>query len=726
MDGMLGVLETRRPVLGLCLLPGLSLSPPSLPLPFGSLHPARWRSCCGGKRPVMAQPPHRGGDGLPIENLYARAREVVFEWADSIAGRKVLWVDEAAQHSLALLVTMSELALRNVLVVAPLGLDLGRPVAETQVLYLVSPTEANMDTLTTMLEQGSRTQPHHLGFTAAVPEDMLRRLAAADQHRRVRTVRELPLQFRAISPCFAHAGLSMPVGLNPLLSNAQTGRILSGIWSLITAMRWGWPPYIYYSGISGTARRLAEALANWAPETYAATVPPSVPPATVVIIFRTDDPVSPLLLPWTYHAMLHEHFGIKHDRLVSHAVGEGPPPGRAALETVLAAARQVPGPALVPAAPVSAAAAQDLLLSGGSEDAEQGKPDPDRPVVLSRAFDVVFVALEQLEFSINLRTVSAMVVRFKAEFDRVSRATAQPKQAVAGAGAGAGPASDPAGSSALRRAIMELPLIQRRRRLVNGHVLLVEGLRDRATTHKLIKVSQAMQQLAGSAGRRAAQSALLKLFQQDAGRRLPDGRVQPDGHVQPDSLLALCALYHLRFETDPDRAFLKAFSDHAQRVDPQLPAALQTMESAILGYAGRRRQTRPLFATPTGVGRVRQLMGGGASTPSAAAPAKYVPLCARLAQEYVEANGWNGKGCMDSESFKPAAVPGRPATPGPRAGQGGPLLIVLVGGATLHEAHHISKLNSQRARPGQPPVFLFGTELTRTQEFLEHAVRSTR
>lgn len=39
------------------------------------------------------------------------------------------------------------------------------------------------------------------------------------------------------------------------------------------------------------------------------------PPPLLLIIDRRSDPVTPLLTQWTYQAMLHEEFGLRHGKV---------------------------------------------------------------------------------------------------------------------------------------------------------------------------------------------------------------------------------------------------------------------------------------------------------------------------------------------------------------------------------------------------------------------------
>lgn len=96
-------------------------------------------------------------------------------------------------------------------------------------------------------------------------------------------------------------------------------RALQGLGSLFLALRK--KPMIRFQKSSRDSQRLAEELSKLIvrEESLFESCTES---ATIIIMERSEDPVSPLLNQWTYEAMVHELIGITNNRVVMQAEGE--------------------------------------------------------------------------------------------------------------------------------------------------------------------------------------------------------------------------------------------------------------------------------------------------------------------------------------------------------------------------------------------------------------------
>lgn len=176
----------------------------------------------------------------------------------------------------------------------------------------VRPTPRSIEALCGEIK-ASRYSAYHVVFANAVTTDTLDVLARADVGNLVSHVEEFFCDFAVVNG----DAFLLPLHPNNQLSSSVTSssqflRIAEGLASTMLALRRR--PFIRFQKSSPFARRVAMELAGILqndPELYAFKPKDCV----MLISDRNDDPITPLLTPWTYQAMLHDLVGIQSNRL---------------------------------------------------------------------------------------------------------------------------------------------------------------------------------------------------------------------------------------------------------------------------------------------------------------------------------------------------------------------------------------------------------------------------
>jgi vacuolar protein sorting-associated protein 45 len=246
-----------------------------------------------------------------------------------INGMKALILDPMTTQAISMVYSQTQILEKEVYLVELLGKK-HEQMNHLKAAIYIQPTEANIILLTKELKE-PRFSEYHIFFSNIITEDLLNRLARADEHEVVRQVQEYYAEFMAINEDFFHLGLE-----NSLVSGAGGGvdRNAQGILSLLLAMRKR-PSQIRYQSSSDYSRRISENILSAIEADDVFDFRRSDGPL-LLILDRRDDPVTPLLTQWTYQAMVHELLGIHNNRVVLR----GAPGIRKDLEEVVISSTQ--------------------------------------------------------------------------------------------------------------------------------------------------------------------------------------------------------------------------------------------------------------------------------------------------------------------------------------------------------------------------------------------------
>jgi hypothetical protein len=179
-------------------------------------------------------------------------------------------------------------------------------------LVLVRPTSANLELLVEELRAPKYSQ-YHLYFTNFLKNAYLERLAEADEQQLVQSVAEVYADYYALDKNHFSIGLAHPVVGEQI--NAWSPKALQrskeGLVAVLLGLR-KFPGVIRYDGASLMASRLANEVKEALKKDVAGSFGDagSSSKAVLLIVDRKSDLVTPLLLQWTYQALLHDLFGI--------------------------------------------------------------------------------------------------------------------------------------------------------------------------------------------------------------------------------------------------------------------------------------------------------------------------------------------------------------------------------------------------------------------------------
>ncbi|KAG5490099.1 hypothetical protein JKF63_00218 [Porcisia hertigi] len=227
---------------------------------------------------------------------------------------KILLVDDGALPMIATAFSQTELLKHEVYLVESLN-SAARQRNLMKMLrcyILLRPSLASVDAVCVELRM-AKYLSYHIFFCGAATTEMLDRLALADNDSLVEQVQEVFCDFNAINKDAFVLETPPPQSLVASFASAsQIRRLAEGLASLMVAQRRR--PCIRYQKDSLYVQRLVAELVNLLksdPGLYDYPTRDTV----LLLLDRSDDPLTPLLIPWTYQAMLHEHIGLRSNTL---------------------------------------------------------------------------------------------------------------------------------------------------------------------------------------------------------------------------------------------------------------------------------------------------------------------------------------------------------------------------------------------------------------------------
>jgi len=181
----------------------------------------------------------------------------------------------------------------------------------TQVVAIVfvRPTQENFSLLIKELRSPAYKN-YHIFFSSTIDRQNLKELAEADHQEVVQSVQEI---FADFNPHGAHL-FTVPVPkLNHFkVDDVDQRRITDGLMALLLSIR-KYPTSIKYSRYSQNCHKIAERLSSCVSRERELFSQAGRNDATIVLLDRRDDPITPLLMQWTYKAMLHEVLTMKNN-----------------------------------------------------------------------------------------------------------------------------------------------------------------------------------------------------------------------------------------------------------------------------------------------------------------------------------------------------------------------------------------------------------------------------
>lgn len=251
-------------------------------------------------------------------NIYESVRAYFSKMFAIPPGMKVLIVDEETLVILSVTMAFSEIMEKDIFLVERIKSP-RESLNHLTGVYFVRPTSENV-TLVSQELKSPKYASYYLFFSHALSKQSLKQLAEADIHEVVMEVQEYFVDFLALSPhLFA---IERPICFTPGFDVIP--EVLSRSSYAITAvlLTLQWLPQIRYQQSSDQCRVLAESVRSFCSretDLFDFRKPDRAP--VLLILDRRQDQITPLLIQWTYEAMIHELIGIKNNRVVLHASG---------------------------------------------------------------------------------------------------------------------------------------------------------------------------------------------------------------------------------------------------------------------------------------------------------------------------------------------------------------------------------------------------------------------
>ncbi|ORC92941.1 putative vacuolar protein sorting-associated protein [Trypanosoma theileri] len=225
---------------------------------------------------------------------------------------KVLLVDEATLNIISMACSQTMLLKRGVFLVSRIDDHHQRKCMKNmRCIIFIRPQLSSVEAACQELRT-PKYESYAIHFSTAAGAEFLDRLARADVESLVNRVGEVFCDFTAVNGDAFVPAAPACVLLPAFLSAVAVQRVAEGVAATFVALRR--KPLVRFDQNSAFARRVATELAEILSrnaELYDYKSRDSV----LLILDRSSDTLTPLLTPWIYQAMLHEHIGLHHNRL---------------------------------------------------------------------------------------------------------------------------------------------------------------------------------------------------------------------------------------------------------------------------------------------------------------------------------------------------------------------------------------------------------------------------
>ena len=254
-------------------------------------------------------------------DLLGLAKDYIDRMLARVPGMKVLLVDAETARAVAAAESQTAILQREVFLVERLDQEGSDQLMHMKAVCLVRPSNTNLRLLRTHFRT-PRFGEYHLFFTNVVREGFLLELAEADSSEVVQQVQEYYMDYCVVDP--HHFSVPVPnndVTMYPDLMwdmNAcqqASDKIVEGLAAVLLSLKK--QPQIRFQRTSKFSERVAKDLWNlvYRQEQSLFATGRSDAGSLVLVLDRTDDPVTPLLNQWTYQAMVHELLSMENNRV---------------------------------------------------------------------------------------------------------------------------------------------------------------------------------------------------------------------------------------------------------------------------------------------------------------------------------------------------------------------------------------------------------------------------
>lgn len=226
----------------------------------------------------------------------------------NIQGMKVFLLDKETTGFVSMVYTQSQILQKEVFLFEKIDQANREVMGHLKAVCFLRPTEENIKLLKDELSSPKYGE-YHIFFSNTLKNVLLEELAQADEHEVVKEVQEYFADYFAVNYDLFSFNLE-----GVTFSDANLSRITDGIASVLLSLKKR--PYVRYQKKSNLTYRVAQELTRrMSQETELFEFRRTDVPPLLLILDRRDDPVTPLLMQWTYQAMVHELLTIFNNRV---------------------------------------------------------------------------------------------------------------------------------------------------------------------------------------------------------------------------------------------------------------------------------------------------------------------------------------------------------------------------------------------------------------------------
>ncbi|GJQ13150.1 hypothetical protein GpartN1_g4941.t1 [Galdieria partita] len=247
-----------------------------------------------------------------VFDVITSATDYVRRIVEGCSGLKALLTDDETLSMIGLVYSQLEAYNKGVFLIEKLETPRSEQMKHMKCLVFVRPNSTNLNILQKELAS-PKFGEYHIFFSNIVRKALLEELAESDTFELVSEVQEYFLDFYAVAPQLFHLNV-LPCLLSPSGENPILERLVDGISSLFLALKMR--PFIRYDTHSKLCRFVCERLSvRMDQENTLFDFRRRESNPIVLILDRMQDPLTPLMTPWTYEAMIHELIGVKNNRV---------------------------------------------------------------------------------------------------------------------------------------------------------------------------------------------------------------------------------------------------------------------------------------------------------------------------------------------------------------------------------------------------------------------------
>lgn len=243
-------------------------------------------------------------------NVIQAVQDAVARMSSCVVGMKVLLLDADTAGIVSLVASQTQMMQREVFLFERIDNERDQMIHLKAICFL-RPTPENITLLQKELRD-PRYGEYYIFFCNIV--DRLDQIAQADEYSVVQQVHEYYADYYAVNPDLFNLNIPSMVTLGEPNFMTDIQRSTEGLCSVLLSLKRR--PLIRYHRASALSATVAHEVIRRIQDSGDLFQFNSPDISPLLLIFdRRDDPVTPLLLQWTYQAMVHELIGIKKNRV---------------------------------------------------------------------------------------------------------------------------------------------------------------------------------------------------------------------------------------------------------------------------------------------------------------------------------------------------------------------------------------------------------------------------